>query len=260
VDTEGRLIGINTAILSRSGGNQGVGFAIPANFARDVMTGLVKYGHVVRGFLGVTIQDLTPALAQEFKLSDAQGALVSDVSPNSPASKAGLADGDIVLEFNGKKVTDSRHLKLQVAETAPGETVPVKVLRKGESRTLHVKLGELPGAKDGMIKASHLTPADTGTLNGVTVADLDAGAREQFDLPANLQGAVITEVDPESAAADAGLKTGDVILEINHEAVKHAADAVRLTEHARRKVTLLRVWSNGGAHYLVVDESKNKAA
>src|SRR5439155_5211572 len=115
VDAEGRLVGINTAILSRSGGNQGIGFAIPANLTRDVMTSLVKDGRVTRGYLGVMIQDVTPALAKEFKLKEGSGALVGDVTPNSPAEKAGLKSGDVLIEFNGKKVTDSRHLKLEVA-------------------------------------------------------------------------------------------------------------------------------------------------
>ena len=124
VDADGRLVGINTAILSRSGGNQGIGFAIPVNLARDVMGSLVKDGHVTRGYLGVMIQDLTPALAKEFKLKDNTGALIGDVTPKGPADKAGLKSGDLLVEFNGKKVTDSRHLKLEVARTHPGETVP----------------------------------------------------------------------------------------------------------------------------------------
>src|SRR5436190_14610319 len=121
VDAEGRLIGINTAILSRSGGNQGIGFAIPVNIARDVMTSLVRDGKVTRGYAGMWIQDITPALADEFKLKEHSGAIISDVAPKSPAEKAGFNNGDVVLEFNGRPVTDSRHLKLAVARTQPGE-------------------------------------------------------------------------------------------------------------------------------------------
>jgi serine protease Do len=259
VDTEGRLIGINTAILSRSGGNQGIGFAIPTNLARGVMTSLVEHGKVVRGYLGVTIQDVTPELAKEFKLGDSPGTLVADVAPASPASNAGFADGDVVVKFNGQKVNDSRNLKLRVAETAPGETVPVEILRNGQSHTLRVKVGELP-APNGIIKAGYGTSQDTGTLNGVGVADLDASTRQQYHVPDKIQGAVITSVDDGSAAAEAGLKTGDVILEINRQKVKNADDAVRMTEHVKDKVTLLRLWSNGGAHFVVVDESKDKAS
>ncbi len=256
VDAEGRLIGINTAILSRSGGNQGIGFAIPSNLTRDVMQSLVKDGRVTRGFLGVMIQDVTPALAKEFKLKDGAGALVGDVTPNSPAEKAGLKSGDVVLEFNGKQVTDSRHLKLEVARTSPGETVPVKFLRDGATKTLDIKLKEMPGA-ERLARGDTHSNDDTGTLNGVTVADLDQRAREQFNLPGTINGVVITEVQPDSAAAEAGLKPGDVVQEINRKTVKTAEEAVRLTEDPKSKSTLLRVWRNGGSHYVVVDESKN---
>ena len=254
VDADGRLVGINTAILSRSGGNQGIGFAIPVNLARDVMGSLIKDGHVTRGYLGVMIQDLTPALAKEFKLKDATGALVGDVTPKSPAEKAGLKSGDLLVEFNGKKVTDSRHLKLEVARTQPGETVPVKILRDGTAKTLQVTVQTLPGSET--IAKAERDSSDTGTLNGVGVANLDADARKQFEVPETVKGAVVTEVKPDSAAAEAGLKPGDVIQEINRKPVKDAEEAVRLTENPSDKTTLLRVWRNGGSRFVVVDESK----
>src|SRR5437016_280414 len=134
VDADGRLVGINTAILSRTGANNGIGFAIPANLARDVMTDLIKEGHVTRGFLGVKIQQVDPALAREFHLKDNSGALVADVTPRSPAEKAGIQSGDIIEEFDGKKVSDAHHLKLEVARVAPGTKVPVKVLRDGNTK------------------------------------------------------------------------------------------------------------------------------
>src|SRR2546425_11030759 len=131
VDAEGRLIGLNTAILSRSGGNQGIGFAVPSDLARTVMESLIKDGRVVRGFLGVSIQDVTPALESEFHLKQSGGALVGEVTAKSPAEKAGIQSGDVIIEYNGKPVKDSRHLKLQVAQTVPGAKVPVKVIRDG---------------------------------------------------------------------------------------------------------------------------------
>ena len=254
VDAEGRLIGINTAILSRSGGNQGIGFAIPANIARDVMGSLVKDGHVTRGYLGVMIQDVNPALEKQFNLKDNKGALVGDVTPKSPADKAGLKSGDVILEFNGKKVTDSRHLKLEVARIQPGESVPVKILRDGESKTLEVTVKELPGTEH-LAKNDSNPSDDTGTLNGVAVADLDNNARQQFDIPGHIKGAIVTEVDPNSASAEAGLKPGDVIEEINRKPVKNAEEAVKMTEKTTDKTTLLRVWREGGSRYVVVDES-----
>ena len=134
VDVEGRLIGVNTAIFSRTGGNQGIGFAIPSDLARNVMDSLIKYGKVTRGYLGVMIQDVTPALAKEFKLKDTSGALIGDVVPKGPADKAGFKNGDVVLDYNGRKVTDSRRLRLAVGETKPGTTVPMKILRDGTTK------------------------------------------------------------------------------------------------------------------------------
>ena len=254
VDINGRLIGINTAILSRSGGSQGVGFAIPSDLARTVMTSLVKNGHVTRGYLGVMIQNISPELADEFKLKDTKGALISDVVPNGPAAKAGLKDGDVVTDFNGQPVTDSRRLQLAVAETAPGSSVKLEILRDGEKKTVDVTVKQLPGS-DKLAEANPSNDNDTGTLNGVEVADLDQQARQQFNIPGDVKGAVVTQVDPGSAAAEAGLKPGAVIQEINRKPVKSADDAVKLTENSDDKRTLVRVWENGGSHYVVVDES-----
>jgi serine protease Do len=254
VDADGRLIGINTAILSHSGGNQGIGFAIPVNLARDEMQSLIKDGHVTRGYLGVMIQDLTPALAKEFKLKDSTGALIGDVTPKGPADKAGLKSGDLLVEFNGKKVADSRHLKLEVARTQPGQTVPVKILRDGTEKTLEVTVKTLPGTES--LAKNDKASDDTGTLNGVGVTDLDEQARQQLKAPETINGAVVTEVKPDSAAAEAGLKPGDIIQEINRKPVKSAEEAVRLTENPSDKTTLLRVWREGGSHFMVVDESK----
>ncbi len=257
VDINGRLIGINTAILSRSGGSQGVGFAIPADIARNVMQSLIAYGHVTRGYLGVQIQNVTPDLAAEFNVKQTKGAIVSDVVPDSPAGKAGFQNGDVVLEFNGKPVADSRHLQLAVADTKPGSKVPVEILRNGGKQTLEVAVQQLPGTEETAQNESG-NGNDTGTLNGVGVADVDQQARQEFGIPKNVHGAVITQVDPASPSADAGLKPGDVIEEINHRSVKNADDAVRLTSKTNDKRTLLRVWADGGSHYVVVDES-NKA-
>jgi serine protease Do len=255
VDIEGRLIGINTAILTHSGGSQGVGFAVPTDIARSVMQSLVTYGHVTRGFLGVAIQNVTPTLADEFKLKNTAGALVSDVVPDSPAAKAGFQAGDVVLDFNDRPVADSRHLKLLVADTTPGTIVPVQIQRNGEPQTLKVTVKPLPDT-DQVADRQSATESDTGTLNGVGVADVDDQVRSQFNVPKSVTGAVITQVDPASPSAEAGLKPGDVIEEINHHPVKNASDAVSLTEKSGDKHTLLRLWSSGGTRYVVVDESK----
>jgi serine protease Do len=255
VDADGRLIGINTAIYSRSGGNQGVGFAIPTDLARGVMESLIQYGKVTRGYLGVMIQDMNGPLAKEFNVKDHAGALVGDVMPDGPAAKAGLESGDVIEKFNGKPVLDSRHLKMEVAVVAPGQTVPVQILRNGTTKTLKVHVGTMPGEEK---LAANESP-DNGksdTLQGVAVADLDSQAREQFHIPEKVkEGAVVTQVEPGSASAEAGLQPGDVIMEINRHTVASAEDAVKLTTHPKEKTTLLHVWSGNGSRYLVVDET-----
>lgn len=255
VDAEGRLIGINTAILSRSGGNQGIGFAVPINMARNVMESLITSGKVVRGFMGVSIQDVTPVLAEQFKLKEGHGALVGDVTPRSPADKAGLKSGDVIVDFNGKPVEDSRHLKLQVAEMAPGKSVPVKIVRDGHQENVNVTLKELPNSEE-LARNDGQAGNATDALNGVTVGDMDAQAKNELKAPANLKGALVTQVDQDSVAFESGLRPGDVIEEINRAPVKTADDAVKLTENVKDKVLLLKVWSKGVSHYVVVDESK----
>lgn len=259
VDGEGRLVGINTAILSRSGGNQGIGFAIPSNLARSVMESLIKNGRVIRGYMGLLPQDVTPGLAEQFDWKDhTGGALVAEVTPKSPAEKAGFEHGDIIVEFNGKPIKDARHLRLQVAQVAPGTKVPVKVIRDGDQKTLEVVLKEFP--KDDALARREFggdTESSTSdTLDGVTVADIDAAARRQLGLPATLKGALVVQVDEQSASYEAGLRQGDVVLEINRKPVKSADEAVELSEKIKDKRILLRVWSRGGSRYLVVDESK----
>ncbi|MCL4176232.1 MAG: DegQ family serine endoprotease [Verrucomicrobia bacterium] len=254
IDTAGRLVGINTAILSRSGGNQGIGFAIPANLARNVMSGLVADGRVTRGYLGVMIQDLNPTLARAFKLERDQGALINDVVPNGPADQAGLRHGDIILEFNQKPVPDSRRLKFAVAAVAPGESVPLRIHRDGQQLNLQVTLRELPGEQP---LAHHQRPSnhENARLKGVTVTDLDDSSRAEAGLPKSVLGALIARVEPDSAAREAGLQPGDVIQEIDRQPVENASDALRLTRDSKHPATLVRIWRQDGSRYVVVDET-----
>jgi serine protease Do len=256
VDIDGRLVGINTEILTRSGGNQGIGFAVPSNLCRWVMDSLVKNGHVNRGFLGVEIQNLTPDLAQAFKVNNDQGALVSSVTPASAAAAAGLQSGDVIVEFNGQPVQDASQLKLQVAETGPGSTIPVVVMRNGERKTLNVTLKEQP--TNQVANANSEKNQNNGgrdALHGVAVSNLNPDTRSELNIPSNVQGALITEVDPSSASYEAGLRTGDVILEINHQSVKNAEDAVHDTAHSTANETLVKIWSPQGIHYLTVQQT-----
>jgi len=254
VDIDGRLVGINTAILSHSGGSQGVGFAIPSDLAHNVMESLIENGRVTRGYLGVMIQNLTPELAREFNVKNPAGALIGDVVPDGPAQQAGFVDGDVVVKFGDQPITGSQQLQLAVAEAKPGVKVPVEIVRNGNPKVLEATIKPLPGT-GSISEAGSENGSDAGTLNGVGVGDLDSQMREQFHIPASVQGAVVTQVDPGSAAAEAGLKPGDVIETINRQPVKNADDAVQLTANTTSKKTLVRVWGNGGSHYVVVDES-----
>jgi len=219
------------------------------------MTDLVKYGYVVRGYFGVEAQSLTPELAREFGLKDPAGALVGGVVPKGPADKAGVEVGDIITWFDGHEVQDARQLRLMVADARPCHTVPVEVLRNGSAQPLRVTIRQ-ESNWSRVAKIDRLANyQDPGVLQGVTLSGLSGHLRQQLRIPAEVQGAVVVDVSPYSAAAEAGLKAGDVIESINRAEVKNAEDASRLTQSSKAKRTLLRAWSNGGSHFIVVDES-----
>lgn len=262
VDIQGRLVGINTAILSRTGGNAGIGFAVPANLARNIMERIVEHGKVVRGYLGVMIQDLTADLAKRFGVpSDTKGVVVSEVTENSAASEAGIQNGDIILELNDKPVQDARQLRFQVAQYSPDTKVNVKVLRQGsdkawKEKTLKATLKELPAQLGGPDGSGSDESGGGEALQGVGVSDLTQAVRQELRVPAYVKGALVTEVDPNSAAYEAGLREGDIIQEINRRAVENADQAVKQTKNLKDKQILLRIWSKGGSRYMVVDETK----
>jgi len=256
VDMEGRLIGINTAIFSRSGGNQGIGFAVPANLVHTVMDGLIKNGKVSRGFLGIALQPLSEELSKAFKIENNAGALVSAVTSKSPAEKAGVVAGDVVVEVNGKTVDGPRELQLLVAGFAPGTKVDVKLIRDGKEKSVNVELGERPNMRVAAADKPE-KPEDPDVLDGVTVGDIDAETRKKFDLPEATKGVVITEVDQDSASAEAGLKVGDVIHEVNREAITSSKQAVELSEKVKKeKKVLLRVSTKGNSRYVVVEHKE----
>jgi serine protease Do len=265
VDAEGRLVGINTAIISRSGGNQGVGFAVPIDMARRVVERLISGGKVTRGYLGVWPEDITPGLAQNFNLSSQNGALVGDVRPNTPAEKAGIKTGDVIIAFNGKDVSDAHGLQLAVSQSEPGSPATVKLIRDGVQENFTIALAELPdqrGAGSGGQVGSDSDSSKTDALDGVTVADLDRDARQEFNIPASVSGAVVTDLDQDSNSAEAGLQKGDVIVEINRQPVTDADSAVKLGDQAKAGQILLKVWRRngdmGGTLYLSVDNTKKK--
>jgi serine protease Do len=250
VDAEGRLVGINTAIVSESGGNQGIGFAVPVNMARRAAERLISGGKISRGLIGVVPQDITPALAQAFNLPDENGALVGSVKPNMPAEKAGIKSGDVIVGFNGKKVTDANDLILQVSDCAPGSTATVDLIQDGHPKTISVVLAENHqldvGSNDGNNSNAAADNSKTDALDGVTVEDLDGDARAGLSIPASIKGALISEVADGSNSADAGLQKGDVILEINRQTVADSASAVNLCNDAKGNQILLKIWRHDG--------------
>ncbi len=253
VDSTGRLIGVNTAIFSRTGGNQGIGFAVPANLAHTVMDSLIATGKVSRGFLGIALQPLSEELAKAFKIESDSGALVASVSEKSPAEKAGVKSGDVVVEVAGKKVEGPRELQLMVAAMAPGTKVDLKLLRDGKEKIVKIELGERPNMKVAA-GGQPEKPTEPDVLDGVTVADIDAEARKKFSLPENVKGVVIAEIEADSASAEAGLKIGDVIHELNREAITSAKQAVEMSEKVKKeKKVLLRVSTKGNSRYVVVE-------
>jgi len=263
VDAEGRLIGINTWIATSSGGSEGIGFAVPINIARYAMERLISGGKVTRAFLGVGLQDIDASLAKFFNLPSQNGALVTDVSTNTPAEKAGIKSGDVIVEFNGKEVADRHSLQLTVSECAPGSKAVVKLIRNGRVQTVNVTLGERPkdeASDQNESNNSNPDNAKADALDGVTVSDLNSQSREQMKIPDEIKGALVTDVDQDSNSAEAGLKQGDVIVEINRQPVVNADNAVKLCKQAKGDQILLKVWhySGGlsGSRYLTVDNTK----
>lgn len=257
VDASGKLIGINTAIISPTGANNGIGFAVPINLARGVMDSLVTKGKVVRGFLGVMIQPVTADIAKAFMLPNEDGALVGDVVVDSPAAKAGIKAGDVVTTFNATHIGDARQLRLLASQTPPGTSIALALLRDGKPLKLDVTLQEMAVAKsdgaehDGAAHAKH----DGRVKLGVGMSDIDPASRERLDIPAQIQGALITEVVPGSRAETAGLKPGLVVLEINRKTVTSAAEAASAISAAEGAV-VMRVWSKEGILFMVAHAPK----
>jgi serine protease Do len=254
VNVRGELIGVNTAILSPSGGNLGIGFAVPSNMARNVMDQIVRTGKVTRGFMGVTIQDITPELASAMKLGDRKGALVGDVEPNSPAARAGLQPGDVILEVNGKPVTDSRELRLSVGALAPGTPINMRVLRDAQPRNVSLTLGDMPAKKTTALSREKPGAEESNEPRiGIAVADLTPEILQQLEIPANTKGIVVTDVQPGSPAAEAGLEPGDVIVDVNRKAVQNVSDFQTAIANKGKNTLLFRVNREGHTVFVAFD-------
>jgi serine protease Do len=251
IDTRGNLIGINTAILSggQGGGNQGIGFAIPIDMARQVMDQILKHGKVIRGWLGVVIQPVTPEIAKSFGLSEPYGALIGDVDPDGPAAKAGVKVGDIILDVNGQRIDTSRDLQLKIAQMDPGTTVKLTVFRNGSKVEIPVALGEMPSKTE---KSSGQEGETSGVLQGLSVQDLTPTIAEDLQLPPSTKGVVVTQVSPISPAADAGLQRGDVIQQVNRTPVANVAQYERAVRQAGKTPVLLLVNRGGTTMFVTV--------
>ena len=265
VDAEGRLVGINTAIISPSGGNNGIGLAVPIDIARTVMNQLLKNGKITRGYLGILPEDVEQGEAQQFKLPDMNGALVGDVTSDSPAGKAGIQAGDVIEAINGKQVMGAENLKITVSLMEPGSKVDLKVIRNGSEMTVPVTLGKLPeqeadnsapDTNSGTVAAPQLD-----LLDGVTVADIEPSIRRELRIPSDIHGALVSDVDHNSNAADGGLGRGDIILEINRQTVGSADEAIKLCHGAKGDQIVLKIWRRignfSGTRYLSVDNTKS---
>lgn len=248
INDRGDLVGISTAILTEGGGgNQGVGFAIPGNMARSVMEAILKTGKVSRGWLGVAVQAVSQDLANAFHLSGPYGALVTSVANDSPAKGAGIQSGDIIAGLNGQKLEDSRALQLKIMAMSPRTTVRLNVIRNGQARDIIIKLGEAPS---NLGQSGPQADRQGSPLRGISVTDLTPDAASQ--LPEGVHGVLVTAIDLSSAAADAGVQDGDVIEQVNHQAVNDVASFTRAMRNAGNQPALLLIYRDGMVLFAVV--------
>lgn len=224
VNINGELIGINTAMLSRSGGYQGVGFAVPSNMARGIMSQLREKGKVIRGWIGVTIQDLTPELARKFGLDKAAGALVSNIFKESPAEKAGIMRGDVIVGFGGKEVSSVSSLRNAVAQSSINSSVKIRLIREGDGKSLTVRIAELPKEFSEVPSALSDDAPGIETSTGLTVTDLTASIARQLEIKQSEKGVVVVDVEPGSPGHSAGIKKGDLIQEVDRKQITGVAD------------------------------------
>jgi serine protease Do len=231
VNTRGELVGINTAIFSQNGGYQGVGFAVPTSMSKPIYESLIKTGKVVRGYLGIGIQDLNHDLAKSFGIKDSKGALVSDVKEDGPADQGGLKQGDVITSYQGSPVEDAVALQRMVTSTSVGSKVPVKIMRDGREKELTITIGE-------QHDATKTAKAESGEKDyafaGVAVQDLDKDTAKELGMKGKAQGVVVTSVEPDSGADKAGLMPGDVIREINRQPVKSVKEFEKVSSAVKK--------------------------
>src|SRR5208283_2641804 len=253
VNIKGELIGINTAIFSKTGGYQGIGFAVPSNMVRLVMDQLLKKGKVVRGWIGVTIQELTPELAQKFGLNLSAGALVSDVAQGSPAQGAGIMRGDIILEFDGKKVADVGVLRNMVAQSRIGDQVGLKLLRRDKMLATVVNIVELPADGADMTEGVISSKQGTGenALSGMAATDITRAITKQLGIENDEKGVVVVKIEPDSPADEAGLKKGDILQEVERQKIANLNEFNKAAAKVNPVDTVLLFVNRGGKKFYV---------
>ena len=254
VNSHGELVGINTFIISNNGSFAGAGFAIPAQIAKATADQIIKTGGVHHGYLGITMNDVTPENAHFFNLSDASGAIVAQVTPGSPASRAGLQNGDVIAQLNGQKMLNGSALQLAIADVTPGTKVQLGILRNGHSQNVDLTVGEFHSDEQvaGNQNEGNGAAGQGGKL-GLGMLDLTSDVRQQLHLPDGVKGAAVESVRPGSPAEDAGLQPGDVIVQVNRHDVDSANQAVASVRAVPEgQDVLLLVWSKGGESYRVV--------
>jgi serine protease Do len=242
VNMDGELIGINTAILSQSGGNVGIGFAIPVNLVMNIVKSLRQHGRVVRGWLGVTVQEITPEIAEAMGLKSSKGVLIAEVIKGSPAEKAGIRQGDVVVSVQGREVNDPAALQFLVSEIAPGANVPVTVVRNGSRRTVNVAIGDLAKAE---VPAETYVIEDNRFLQGASVADLSPVLRDSLEVPDNIDGVVVAGVENNSAAASTGLRPGDIIVAINNTRIPDLAEFKKILQTMNGRKMEISIYRQG---------------
>jgi S1-C subfamily serine protease len=220
INVNGELVGINSQILTPTGGNIGLGFAIPSNMAREVMSQLKEDGRVQRGKLGVAVQSVTSDLAASLKLPNTSGALVSNVEPGGAASRAGVKQGDVITALNGEKVADSNALRNRIAGTKPGSTIELEIVRNGKTETVRAALGEMEGTRERASRDGEEPSGSGFGPTGMAVESLTPQVARELGLTNHKEGVVVRDVNPDGVAAAAGIQPGDVISQVNGEAVK----------------------------------------
>jgi serine protease Do len=251
INDRGQLIGINTAIASRTGGSHGIGFAIPIDFARSIMDELIRDGKVVRGYVGVYPQEITSEMVEYFDLESTRGVLITNIGPDTPAEKADIRRGDVIVEFDGKEIEDVDQFRMLAADAEPGEKIDIIVIREGEKKTIELEVGERrteTAEQSVEDDAEDISPL----FLGVGLQSLKDDYREALELPGDIEGVIVTDVQRGTPAAEAGLRRGDVIVEVDKKTVENLDDFRRVMDDYDKDKVMVVIYRGGGYFYTMI--------